>query len=204
MARSLRLMASYTYLDAEVTESLSGGVLAPAFNPAFPGIPIGQFSPLVGARPFRRPAALGLVHGRLFARAGRRGRVGVLLGQARRQHVPERRVLRLLDAAAEPGPRGRVPEGGSQRRLPRAPRLARVRQHREPVRQGLPGVVRVPGAAAHRARRRHGHRSAATDFWIRHRPPQAGAVTSNAASQGAGTRNCEASAGSAGKSLAPG
>jgi iron complex outermembrane receptor protein/vitamin B12 transporter len=55
IARSLRVMASYTYLDAEVTASLSGGVLSPAINPAFPGIPIGQFSPLVGARPFRRP-----------------------------------------------------------------------------------------------------------------------------------------------------
>jgi iron complex outermembrane receptor protein/vitamin B12 transporter len=51
----VRLMASYTFLDAEVTESFSGGVLAPAINPAFPGIPIGQFSPLVGERPFRRP-----------------------------------------------------------------------------------------------------------------------------------------------------
>lgn len=55
IARSLRVMASYTYLDAEVTESLSGGALNPAINPKFPGIPIGQFSPLVGARPFRRP-----------------------------------------------------------------------------------------------------------------------------------------------------
>jgi vitamin B12 transporter len=55
----VRLMASYTYLDAEVTESFSGGVLAPAINPAFPGIPIGQFSPLVGERPFRRPAHSG-------------------------------------------------------------------------------------------------------------------------------------------------
>ena len=48
-------MASYTYLDAEVTASLSGGVLSPAVNPKFPGIQIGQYSPLVGARPFRRP-----------------------------------------------------------------------------------------------------------------------------------------------------
>jgi vitamin B12 transporter len=55
----VRLMASYTYLDAEVTESFSGGVLAPAVNPAFPGIPIGQFSPLVGERPFRRPVHSG-------------------------------------------------------------------------------------------------------------------------------------------------
>ncbi|HEV8395705.1 MAG TPA: TonB-dependent receptor [Vicinamibacterales bacterium] len=55
VARSLRVMASYTYLDAEVTKSLSGGVLSPAVNPKFPGIQIGQYAPLVGARPFRRP-----------------------------------------------------------------------------------------------------------------------------------------------------
>ena len=55
VARSLRIMASYTYLDAEVTESLSGGVLSPAINPKFPGIQIGQYAPLIGARPFRRP-----------------------------------------------------------------------------------------------------------------------------------------------------
>ena len=57
--RSVRVMASYTYLDAEVTASLSGGALAPAVNPKFPGIQIGQFSPLVGARPFRRPVHSG-------------------------------------------------------------------------------------------------------------------------------------------------
>lgn len=52
-------MASYTFLDATVTKSLSGGVLAPAVNPAFPNIEIGQYAPLVGARPFRRPANSG-------------------------------------------------------------------------------------------------------------------------------------------------
>jgi vitamin B12 transporter len=59
VARVVRVMASYTYLDAEVTESFSGGVLAPATNPKFPGIRIGQFSPLVGERPFRRPTHSG-------------------------------------------------------------------------------------------------------------------------------------------------
>ena len=52
----LRVGASYTYLDAEVTEAF--GATA-AFNPAFPNVPIGAFSPLVGARPFRRPANSG-------------------------------------------------------------------------------------------------------------------------------------------------
>ncbi|MEP7310863.1 MAG: TonB-dependent receptor [Acidobacteriota bacterium] len=57
--RELRVTASYTYLDAVVLKSLSGGVLSPAINPAFPNTPIGQYSPLVGARPFRRPANSG-------------------------------------------------------------------------------------------------------------------------------------------------
>lgn len=57
----IRVAGSYTYLDAIVTESFSSGALAPAINPAFPGIRIGQFSPLVGARPFRRPAHSGSV-----------------------------------------------------------------------------------------------------------------------------------------------
>jgi vitamin B12 transporter len=55
----VRVSASYTYVDAIVTESFSSGALAPAENPAFPGIRIGQFTPLVGARPFRRPANSG-------------------------------------------------------------------------------------------------------------------------------------------------
>lgn len=43
---------SYTYLDARVLSSLSSDALAPAVNPAFPGVRIGAFAPLVGARPF--------------------------------------------------------------------------------------------------------------------------------------------------------
>jgi iron complex outermembrane receptor protein/vitamin B12 transporter len=58
-SRPLRIAASYTHLAAEVLTSLSDAVLAPAINPAFPGTPIGQFAPLVGARPFRRPANAG-------------------------------------------------------------------------------------------------------------------------------------------------
>ena len=51
-----RFGASYTYLDAEVTEAFGRSA---AFNPAFPTIPIGTYSPLVGERPFRRPANSG-------------------------------------------------------------------------------------------------------------------------------------------------
>jgi iron complex outermembrane receptor protein/vitamin B12 transporter len=54
--RRLRLGGSYTYLDAEVTQALSA---SRASNPAFVGVAIGAFSPLVGERPFRRPANSG-------------------------------------------------------------------------------------------------------------------------------------------------
>jgi vitamin B12 transporter len=43
----------YTYLDALVQQSFSSESL-PSYNPSFPTIAIGAFSPLVGARPFRR------------------------------------------------------------------------------------------------------------------------------------------------------
>jgi vitamin B12 transporter len=51
----LRLQANYTYLDAVVTKAFG----SPSFNPAFPAIPIGAFSPLQGARPFRLPPHTG-------------------------------------------------------------------------------------------------------------------------------------------------
>jgi iron complex outermembrane receptor protein/vitamin B12 transporter len=54
----LRMNASYTYLDAEVTEAFSA---VAAINPLIPGVPIGAFSPLVGQRPFRRPPHSGSV-----------------------------------------------------------------------------------------------------------------------------------------------
>ena len=44
------LGGNYTYLDPIVTQTLAS---TPLFNPAFPGIPIGAISPLVGNRPFR-------------------------------------------------------------------------------------------------------------------------------------------------------
>jgi vitamin B12 transporter len=43
----------YTYLDALVQQSFSSES-SPSYNPGFPTIPIGAFSPLVGGRPFRR------------------------------------------------------------------------------------------------------------------------------------------------------
>lgn len=55
----VRFAASFTHFNATVTESLSSGALTPSFNPAYPGIPIGNFSPLLGQKPFRRPANTG-------------------------------------------------------------------------------------------------------------------------------------------------
>ncbi len=55
--------AAYTYLDAVVERSFTSDAFAclpptpdpfACFNPAFPNIPIGAFSPLQGSRPFRR------------------------------------------------------------------------------------------------------------------------------------------------------
>lgn len=58
---TMRVAGAYMFLDAVVTASLSSGALSPAINPAFPGVPIGAYSPLVGARPFRRPTHSGSV-----------------------------------------------------------------------------------------------------------------------------------------------
>ena len=53
LGHGVRARGSYTYLDDTVQRSFASSALAPAFNPAFPTIPIGS-SPLVGSRPFRR------------------------------------------------------------------------------------------------------------------------------------------------------
>jgi len=50
LGHGLLLGGNYTYLDPVVTQTLAS---TPLFNPAFPGIPIGGISPLVGNRPFR-------------------------------------------------------------------------------------------------------------------------------------------------------
>ncbi len=55
---SVRMNASYTYLDAVVTQAFSA---VAATNDSFPGVSIGAFSPLVGERPFRRPPQSGSV-----------------------------------------------------------------------------------------------------------------------------------------------
>jgi vitamin B12 transporter len=54
ITNNLMARGGYTYLDAVIQRSFSSDALAPTINPAFPNIPIGAFSPLVGARPFHR------------------------------------------------------------------------------------------------------------------------------------------------------
>ncbi|MGA7238111.1 MAG: TonB-dependent receptor [Bryobacteraceae bacterium] len=57
LGRGFRVRANYTRLNAIVTKAFG----APAFNPAFPGIPIGAYSPLQGQRPFLRAPNSGSV-----------------------------------------------------------------------------------------------------------------------------------------------
>ncbi len=60
----LFLRSGYTFLDARVSQSFASDATAvaqgfPNTNPNLPGIAIGGSSPLVGARPFRRPPHTG-------------------------------------------------------------------------------------------------------------------------------------------------
>ena len=61
IGRSIHLRGGYTYLDAVVQRSFDSDneALAGGFAPTYNGIPIGAFSPLKGARPFRRPPHTG-------------------------------------------------------------------------------------------------------------------------------------------------
>ena len=52
--RRWHVSGGWTYLDAKVQHSFASSALSPAYNPSIPGVPIGAYSPLVGARPFRR------------------------------------------------------------------------------------------------------------------------------------------------------
>jgi iron complex outermembrane receptor protein/vitamin B12 transporter len=60
---SIFLRGGYTYLDAVVQRSFNSDneALAGGFAPTYNGIPIGALSPLVGARPFRRPPHTGFI-----------------------------------------------------------------------------------------------------------------------------------------------
>jgi len=60
---SIFLRGGYTYLDAAVQHSFDSDneALAGGYAPTYNGIPIGAISPLVGARPFRRPPHTGFI-----------------------------------------------------------------------------------------------------------------------------------------------
>lgn len=60
---NLFLRGGYTWLDAVVQRSFDSDneALAGGFAPTYNGIPIGATSPLVGARPFRRPPHTGFI-----------------------------------------------------------------------------------------------------------------------------------------------
>jgi iron complex outermembrane receptor protein/vitamin B12 transporter len=72
IARDIFARAGYTYVDATIQRSFTSDAIGPSFNPSFPTIPIGIFSPLIGARPFRIPPHTGYFeagyrHRRFFA-----------------------------------------------------------------------------------------------------------------------------------------
>ena len=65
LGRSIFLKGGYTYLDTVVQRSFSSDnqALLGGYAPTYEGVPIGIYSPLVGARPFRRPPHTGFVTG---------------------------------------------------------------------------------------------------------------------------------------------
>jgi len=61
IGKNIFLRGGYTYLDSVVQRSFTSDneALAGGYAPAYDGIPMGAFSPLKGARPFRRPPHTG-------------------------------------------------------------------------------------------------------------------------------------------------
>jgi vitamin B12 transporter len=72
ITRDMFARGGYTYVDARIQRSFTSDAIGPSFNPSFPTIPIGIYSPLIGARPFRLAPhtgyfEVGYRHGRLFS-----------------------------------------------------------------------------------------------------------------------------------------
>jgi iron complex outermembrane receptor protein/vitamin B12 transporter len=72
LRRDWFVRAGYTYVDARIQQSFSSSAIGPSYNPDFSTIPIGAYSPLVGARPFRIAPHTGYFqsgyrHAKLFA-----------------------------------------------------------------------------------------------------------------------------------------
>lgn len=53
VGKDIFIRAGYAYVDATIQHSFTSDAIGPSFNPNFPAIPIGVYSPLIGARPFR-------------------------------------------------------------------------------------------------------------------------------------------------------
>jgi len=67
LRRDLRLQGTYTHTDALVTQSFASSAQAPSYNPAFPTIAIGAYTPLIGGRPFgvpRNAGSMGIIYSR--------------------------------------------------------------------------------------------------------------------------------------------
>ncbi|MGA7242318.1 MAG: TonB-dependent receptor [Terracidiphilus sp.] len=78
IGRYIFLRGGYTYLDSVIQRSFTNDdvdLLGPV--PTFDGIPVGPDSPLVGARPFRRPPHTGF-----FTATYSQGRITAILGSA--------------------------------------------------------------------------------------------------------------------------
>jgi iron complex outermembrane receptor protein/vitamin B12 transporter len=72
VTRDIFARGGYTYVDATIQHSFTSDAIGPSFNPNFPIVPIGIYSPLIGARPFRIPPHTGYFeagyrHSHLFA-----------------------------------------------------------------------------------------------------------------------------------------
>ncbi len=102
------LRGGWTYTDAVVQQSFASSALQPAINPLFPNIPIGAYSPLVGARPFRIAPNTGYAgvtwsSGQLVCFGHGNFRL-----PPRRQHLPDRHRFRQHAAAAQSQSRSRL------------------------------------------------------------------------------------------------
>jgi vitamin B12 transporter len=61
IGKGIYIRGGYTYLEGQVQRSFSSDAVGPSTNPHIPGVLIGNDSPLIGARPFRRPPHTGFV-----------------------------------------------------------------------------------------------------------------------------------------------
>jgi vitamin B12 transporter len=61
IGKNIFMRGGYTYLEGQVQRSFSSDAVGPSTNPNIPGVLIGNDSPLIGARPFRRPPHTGFV-----------------------------------------------------------------------------------------------------------------------------------------------